>query len=763
MGPTLLQWMEQKQPEVYDAILEADKVSMGRFGGHGSAIAQVYNHIIMPLANRRDKETQVRWGLRDFEHRFGRMPEGMWLAETAVDTESLEVLAEHGIRYTILAPHQAQRIRPLHGGEWSAVTANEIDTTRPYRVNLPSGKTIDLFYYHGPISRAVAFEKLLSRGERLAERMMDIYSPHSSAPQLAHIATDGETYGHHHPHGDMALAYALDYIHSQKHATLTNYGEYLEKFPPAWEVEITEGSSWSCVHGIGRWSEDCGCNSGGHPGWRQQWRKPLRAALDWLRDKANIMFEKKGKTLLQDPWAARNDYISVILDRSPNNVDAFLKRHAKQKLSEAEEVKVLQLLEMQRHQQLMYTSCAWFFDEISGIETVQVIQYAARALQLAEVLSGQSWEEEFLQLLELAPSNLPIHKNGRTIYETWVQPNRVTLRKAAKHYAVLSLFSEAEIHSPHHSISGDHNIPVSLLANAPSHRKTSPQLPVYSYETLRYERWELGSDRLLFAEVSVQSTITRKTSDFRVAVLQFGQYNVVGGVGKLLPPEDTEQVISDLKETFLRADITALYRLFDRDFDSPSFDLPSLFRDQQREVIAKILDTTMEDIESFSQQLYQRNTPLIHYLSSLELDLPPDLLRTVTWVLKNEIQSALEANNFNRKHLKMLFQEAHLLNISLDNEQLALGLQDRVLEMATHWATDPHHQQTLQTFANTTRWVRNLPFPVDLYRIQNLFYRLRKELLPIYQQRKESSSLTDQAWSQTFAMLNNVLQFQPIE
>lgn len=763
IGPTLLQWMEERQPEVYQAILEADKASILRFGGHGSALAQAYNHIIMPLANRQDKVTQVRWGLKDFEHRFKRMPEGMWLAETAVDTETLEVLAEHGLRYTILAPHQAQRIRPLNGGNWKHVTADELDTTRPYRAHLPSGKTIDLFYYHGPVSRAVAFEKLLSRGERLAERMMDIYNNHSDQPQLAHIATDGETYGHHHAHGDMALAYAIDYIKTQQLAHITNYGEFLEKFPPTWEVEITENSSWSCAHGIGRWSEDCGCNSGGHAGWNQQWRKPLRQALDWLRDKSNALFESKGGQLLKDPWEARNQYISVILDRSKENVDQFLRNHQSHTLSHNEEVQALQLLEMQRHEQLMYTSCAWFFDEVSGIETVQVIQYAARTLQLAEILSQEQWEDEFLELLELAPSNLPEHKNARVIYDKWIRHSRVNLEKAAKHYAVLSLFSDEQIESTQHRLSGEHKIPLSLLQNSALSTHSSRQLPVYGFKTLRTERWDVGSERLLITEVSVQSTVTRVVNEFRVAVLQFGKYNVVGGVGERLPFDETNQMIADFKEAFLRADITALYRLFEHYFSNPTFDLPSLFRDQQREVISEVLEATMDDLDSFSQQLYQRNASLIRYLMSLNLDLPTDLLRTVRWVLQNEIKRTLDTKHFNRKQLKMLLHEAQLLSVPLDHAQLALGLQERVLTLALEWASNPHNQSTLNALSETAEWVRSLPFEVDLYRVQNLFDRLRKMLLVTYEERKNSSQPQDNQWSQNFATLNDILQFQSIQ
>src|ERR1700719_581063 len=358
-GPTLLSWIAEKAPKVYEALREADKSSRERFSGHGNAIAQAYNHMIMPLANRRDKVTQVKWGIRDFEHRFGRKPEGMWLPETAVDTETLEVLAENGIKFTILAPRQAKSERPKDAKVFADVSGGKIDPARAYLAELPAKKKINLFFYDGPISQGVAFEGLLNDGKRFADRLMSGFSDSRQGPQLVHIATDGESYGHHHRYGEMALTYALEEIQKQGIAKLTNYGEFLEKHPPKHFVEIVENSSWSCVHGVERWRSDCGCNSGGHP-WNQQWRAPLRAALDWLRDRLAPIFESRLKEFVRDPWETRNDYIRVILDRSEESRKAFFADHAIRPLEPREQVTVLRLLEMQRHAMLMYTSCGWF-------------------------------------------------------------------------------------------------------------------------------------------------------------------------------------------------------------------------------------------------------------------------------------------------------------------------------------------------------------------------------------------------------------------
>jgi alpha-amylase/alpha-mannosidase (GH57 family) len=416
-GPTLLSWMEQYDFETYEAILEADKESIKNFSGHGSAVAQVYNHIIMPLANRRDKETQIIWGIRDFEHRFGRKPEGMWLAESAVDIESLELLAEQDIKFTILAPRQAKAFRRIGDEGWHAVSDKGIDTRRPYACNLPSGKSIALYFYDGDIAQGVAFNGLLNDGQKFAQSLLKSFDQKPEEPQLVHIATDGETYGHHHKHGDMALAFCLDFIDEHKHANITNYAEFLSKVTPTMEVQVHENSSWSCVHGVERWRNDCGCNTGGKAGWNQQWRKPLREALDWLRDQLNEVYEREASEILKDPQEARNEYIKVILRRNDDTVRKFLKDHC-QKVVEPN--RVLRLMEMQRNAMLMYTSCGWFFDEVSGIETTQILQYACRAIQLVSQMVGTELEDEFIKRLEAAPSNVPSLENAGNVYRRFV-------------------------------------------------------------------------------------------------------------------------------------------------------------------------------------------------------------------------------------------------------------------------------------------------------------------------------------------------------
>jgi alpha-amylase/alpha-mannosidase (GH57 family) len=438
-GPTLLSWMERRGTSTYLAILEADRRSRERFEGHGSAIAQPFNHMILPLASARDRRTQVAWGIADFRHRFGRDPEGMWLPETAVDIASLEALAEAGITFTVLAPHQAARVRPADASAWPEASDGTLDTGVAYRQHLPSGRHIDLFFYHGPTSRAVAFENLLENGQTLAECLKDLtHRPEDAAARLGHIATDGETYGHHHAHGDMALAVAIDCLQSDPGVRIVNYGQFLARNPPQYEVEIREGTSWSCSHGVERWRSDCGCSTGGQPGSNQAWRAPLRRALDGLaRDLADL-YEREAGRLLPDPWAARDSYAAVLLDPVDDTRTAFVRAHAARPLAAAEERRVFGLLEMSRHAMLMYTSCGWFFDDLTRIETRQILRYAARAVELAALLGGASAREPFLTALAEARANGPDAPNGRDVLLKEAGRSRVAAADVAAERAALS-------------------------------------------------------------------------------------------------------------------------------------------------------------------------------------------------------------------------------------------------------------------------------------------------------------------------------------
>ncbi len=422
IGPTLLSWLKKKEPAVYLKILEADRESVRARNGHGNAIAQVYNHVIMPLASKRDKITQVYWGIRDFEYHYKRKPEGMWLSETAVDRETLNVLADHGILYTILAPHQARRLRHVgFGSRWMHTHHEGVDSRHPYRVILDQGRQFHVFFYNGALSREIAFQGVLNSGDNFAHRLIGGFGSRDRE-QLVSTATDGESFGHHHKFGEMALAFALKKIETEKIAELTNFGDYLDRFGSFWEADICENSSWSCAHGVERWRSDCGCRISAQAGWTQAWRAPLREAFDFLKEIVDEVFERELRDLLKDPWQARNEYIHVIHDPSLIGRDKFLLAQVQmhKSLTLAQENKIWDLMEAEKFAMFMYTSCGWFFDELSGIEPVQVMKFAARAMEYVKPYCQKNIETPFLEILSAAKSNLPGMGNGRDIFNTYV-------------------------------------------------------------------------------------------------------------------------------------------------------------------------------------------------------------------------------------------------------------------------------------------------------------------------------------------------------
>jgi alpha-amylase/alpha-mannosidase (GH57 family) len=691
-GPTLLSWIEDKAPRVYKAILEADRISKDKFSGHGSAIAQAYHHIILPLANRRDKHTQIAWGVRDFTFRFGRAPGGMWIPETAVDLETLEILAEFGIKYTILAPRQASREGKIGGRSWNDVSGERIDPSMPYRLDLPSGRKISIFFYDGPISRAVAFEDLLANGEGFAKRIMAGFAEDLRPwPELVSVASDGETYGHHHRFGEMALASALDYIESNELAQLTNYGEYLERHPPIHRVEIFENSSWSCVHGIERWRSNCGCNSGQHPSWSQAWRGPLRQALDWLRDTLAPKYEDKAGQLLKDPWAARDDYIDVILDRSNQGVERFIKQHALRELSRAETILTLKLLESQRHAMLMYTSCGWFFDELSGIETVQVMQYAGRAIELAEQVFGADLEGSFLEKLSEAKSNLAEHGDGARIYEKFVKPSRVDLIKVASHYAISSIFEPYDERA---------------------------RVYCYTVDRQQYSMQESGNARLAVGKALFTSTITGECSTLDFGVAHFGGHDVMAGVCGS-SPEVNGIVIKGLLEAFPQsshADMRSLVKQAFGDIHS----LQTLFKDQQRKILGILSNSVLAEVEAAHQQIYQRHAELMQFLISSGMPLPKGFRASAESALNSLLRDAFAGDELEPERIQGLLQEAKAVDIDLDASTLEFVLRRRIEAMAEVIVANVADLRPIARLRKAVHLARSLPFSVNIWWVQNL-------------------------------------------
>jgi len=729
-GPTLLAWLDVKAPEVYRAVLAADEESRKHFSGHGSAIAQPYNHMIMPLANMHDKETQVIWGIRDFGRRFGRPPEGMWLPETAVNLETLDILAQYGIKFTILSPYQAARVRAIGARSWRDISGGRIDPSVAYRIRLRYGRAMNVFFYDGPISRAVAFEGLLAKGEVLAERLLGAFSEERDGPQLVHIATDGETYGHHHAYGDMALAYALSYIESKNLAKLTNYGEFLEHHPPAHEVRIIENSSWSCSHGIERWRNDCGCNSGMHSGWHQEWRAPLKTALDALRDEISPLFARKGRAYFKNPWLARNDYIDAVLDRSRDNVSQLLRRHASHELGEKENIEALKLMEMQRHLMLMYTSCGWFFDELSGIETVQVIQYAERAIELAQELFGKPFEVTFLELLGKAKSNIPEHPDGRAIFEAFVRSAAIDLKKVGAHYAVSSLFE---------------------------HYNQETKIYCYTVNLDDYKLLHDGKTRLAVGRAKISSEITWESPEITFGVLHLGDHNLNGGVREFLGEDAYQSMVKEVTEVFERGDLREQLRIVDEHFGSTTYTLKLLFRDEQHHILRLILQSALTEAEAAYRQIYERGAPLMRFIASLGLPQPRRFQMAAEFTLNTELQRLLQAEALDVNHLRAVLDETRRTVVPLDAATLEFSLRRNIEEVARQFHAQPDALARLQAFDAAVDVATMLPFKVRLWQPQNVFYDVLQRWYPDIQAKAVEGKENARAWCESFLALGDKL------
>jgi alpha-amylase/alpha-mannosidase (GH57 family) len=700
-GPTLLSWLMENAQRTYRMILDGERRSRKSFKGHSSAMAQVYNHVILPLANRRDRITQIRWGIADYQRHYGTLPEGMWLAETAADTESLELLAQHGIKFTVLAPHQCLHIRSLKDGTgWTETPSASVDTTRPYLVRFDSGVSIAVFFYDGPASRAIAFEGLLNSGESLAARLKDGFKDNAQ-PQLVHVATDGESYGHHHKYGEMALAYALRLLEADKTVKLTNYGGYLAQFPPEYEAEIVDNTSWSCEHGVERWRSNCGCNSG-KPGWNQAWRGPLRQTLDELRDAVAPLTEQEGGKLFRDVWAARDSYIQVVLDRSAEALDRFFAENQSHSLTEAERVRALELMEMQRHAQLMYTSCGWFFDDISGIETVQVIAYAARVLQLAQDLFGEqagALEPNFLARLAEARSNVAAAGDGARIYKEQVRTTQLDLEQVAAHYAISSVFSSfAE----------------------------ETELFCYRVRRQAYDIYTSGRGRLALGRASIASVITDKQQSFSFAVLHFGDQNITAAVKSCEEADaaEFEAFASQAAEQLQRAKFPEVIRLLDRYYGHMDYSLTSLFRDEQRRIVQVILNSTLSSIENSLTTIYEDHASLLHYLSQTSLPKPPALTLAAEFAINAGLRKALEGEPVDQALLRSFLALAKADQIPLETATLSYIADQRMKRAMVELQISAGSLELLDQALALARTLVELPFELNLWQAQNIWYEI---------------------------------------
>lgn len=659
-GPTLLSWMEHFAPLTYERIIKADIESVSEHSGHGNAMAQVYNHIIMPLANENDKQTQIKWGIRDFEYRFGRKPEGMWLAETAVDDETLKFLEENGIKFTVLSPYQALKFRQEGDKDWQDVSWGNIDPARSYRYYIKSapGKFIDLFFYDGAISRSVAFDELLKDGNKFIKRLKEGISDCRDYPQLINIATDGESYGHHTKFGDMALSYVLKIRAKDEGFKITNYAEYLDKYRSNCEVDIKQASSWSCFHGVGRWKEDCGCSTGGHPGWNQKWRKPLRDALDYLRDELIVVFENEGQKYFDNVWNVRNKYINVILDRNEMNVKKFQQENFKPDLTDDDKVHAMELLEIQRQAMLMYTSCGWFFSEISGIETVQIMKYAARAMQLASRFTSKNLEEKFLEILSQAKSNIPEFGTGKDIFERFVKPSIITVKQIATLWALSSLYQDFE-----------------------------DEENVYCYTITRkaYKKVQKNSSTFIVGHIEIQSKITLQKSNVMFALMQYAGGDFHCTIKEYSDDAEFNRIKNDLIKIYTMNTLTEIIRALDEYFGKEYFTLKDIFIEERRKILQILLKGKLEKFSQTYQEMYDEGKGSIYHLQGLGLSIPDEFKISAEYALSHKFNDiVVHSGGFVEDDLIQqatdINFEAKKIDIKLDKSPSNLVFSKKILQ-----------------------------------------------------------------------------------
>jgi hypothetical protein len=576
------------------------------------------------------------------------------------------------------------------------VNSLTLDTRRPYIYNLKSGNRIALYFYNGEISQSVAFDGLLNDGKKFAHRLLDGFDNQSDEEQLVHIATDGETYGHHHKHGDMALAYALDYIERHKHSHLTNYAEFLSRFPVTHEAEIHENSSWSCVHGVERWRENCGCNSG-KPNFHQLWRKPLRETLDWLRDQLIEIYTKETSNFLKDPWEAREDYIDVILDRSDASVRSFLKKHC---FVDVEHNRVLRMMEVQRNAMLMYTSCGWFFDDLSGIETTQIMQYACRAMQLVSQVSDIRLEEEFLKRMELAPCNIPALDNGREVYKKYVIPAKTNLQRVGMHYAVSSIFEE-----------------------------DPESFPVFNYTTENeiFIRKEAGEQKLVIGITKVKSNVTRSEKKFAFAVIYMGQHNIIGNISIDMELDKFTVMQSLVVKAFEEArlgDIIGLMQLY---FGPEKYTIWQLFQDEKRKVFDLITYQSMRDLENSLRRIYNRDYPLVMALANNEAPIPNAYRTTFEYILNADLTRCFLSERINIRQVERITNELVKWRLNIEDVvQLERLVGESIIKELKRFSQEGENVTRIERLNRLFPLLFKLNLSPNLYKSQNLYFELSK-------------------------------------
>jgi hypothetical protein len=689
IGPTLMNWIRFHRHDIYSTIQESDILSAERLNGHGNAIAQVYNHIIMPLASEKDKITQIRWGIRDFEFHFERKPEGMWLAETAINMDTVVALIKEGIKFTILSPTQADSFRALGGKEnanWTDCSHGEINTTRPYRI-IPrdsKGKRIcdghlDVFFYNAELSTAVSFEHLLKDATNFGKRILGALDKNSSGDRLISIGTDGESYGHHEPFGDMCAAWLFEKFCPDNNIVPVNYGWYLEKHQPEFEVQIKnahgEGSAWSCVHGVGRWYRDCGCSTGGGPGWNQKWREPLRQAFDLVKKNADEVFEREFPHLSDmNCWDARNVYIDALLE--PENVErkeelasAVLRANA----SKEDKSSMFSLLEVQKFCMYSYTSCGWFFNDIEGLEPVQNMRYCLRAIELLKQFlpDPEALENMVLTILSKIKSN-EHNKTGTEIWTEFVHP-----KIPIPYILIAAEAAKLQLKLPHQKSS---NIEISAI------KSKDEQIILHATHT-NPDTFESKSASVLVASDSIGRVKIILQIDDSKRPLAFAEKDSLEKTDfKQLYPKALVFRLHELPQDIL-AEINALYS---------SFKMPELSKDLIKfsekfdlsidclaDCSGSLLSPMKQGLE-FSLSVKMRHLALeALYSESDALFGKIDELRSEFEALKIPIRFTALDEVFKDKLLKLISRVQEAQNQSVDNTEKLQKMVSKIKELIT--------------------------------------------------------------------------------
>lgn len=706
-APTLLSWLAQHRPAVYRAIIDADRESRERYAGHGSAIASCYSHLILPLATPEEKRTQVAWGVRDFASRFGREPEGMWLPETAVDLESLDLMAGAGIRFTILAPHQAGKVRAIGAEGWTDASGGRVETRMPYLCRLPSGRSIAIFFYDGAIARDVAFGDLLSDGRRFSGRLLGAFSPGRGHPELVHIATDGETYGHHREFGEMALAYCLRTIEARRDVRLTVYGEYLAAHPPTHEVAVREGTSWSCTHGVGRWREECGCHSGAHPGWSQAWRRLLREAVAMVRDALAPRSAEELAALVRNPREARDDAVGLVLNRwSDGAVEEFFSRHALHDLSPEERRRVLALLEMERQAMLMQTSCGWFFDDIAEPGSVQVMRHAGRAMDLARRVLGIDLEAAFIEILTRAPSNDPGCATGAAVYEAQVRPAAADLARVGAGAALYEIFGL---------------VPLAAASGMYAIRGDWPY------------RSDTGGRQSLLGTVRVQSRVTGEEAFFDAVASFAGIDRVVIGVRE---PGGDEALRAAWEEVTGTGGAGAFARVY----------TASDLSDEERWTIAR---QVLPGIGSAVCAVYRDAAPLLGVLDDLGIPEPRAAIRLREHAGTGRLLAMLEAGCPDPDGFAAFAGKMRRENLRPDLAALGEAASRRIAAAARKAAARPGNPAPLEEIVRIVRCAKVFGLALTLWESQNACIGMRGQYAAM-QQRAGRGDEDAERWAEAF-------------